>query len=182
MAAESRADDIRTVFDHVKNTGGRSATAPVSDIMPDYGSFLTDAEIWDIVKFLRETSHNTADFYDLNTTGTYPNGTKSFSNIGKGGNAAAGLTVYTAKCSSCHGADGTGIDIYCKGIYLGDMFRGDPHEIQHKAPWGMPTDRGHIAGGCAVPFGDVMPLMDITDQDIRDMMVMGQDTTAFPDF
>jgi len=44
----------------------------------------------------------------------------------------------------------------------------------------MPFDWGHSQAGCA--DAGAMPATGISDQDIRDLMVMGQDTTAFPDY
>jgi mono/diheme cytochrome c family protein len=174
-------DGIREIFDAIKNNGGRSTSSGTyNSSMPAYGEILTDAQIWDLVKFIKETAHDVNDFYGLNTAGSYPNGTKEFIDIGRGGDAAAGLVTYNANCASCHGADGTGINIYCKGEYLGDMFRDDPHEIQHKAIWGMPIDNEHIAAGCTE--AGMMPAQAITDQDIRNMMVMGQDPIAFPGY
>ncbi len=179
-------DDIRQIYDFIANVGGRDPYSGTYDeSMPDYSKILSPEDIWDLVKFIKETAHETDDFYTLTTTGTYPNGTKTFSDIGKGGNADAGLATYNAKCAGCHGADGSKIDIYCKGIWLGDMFRNDPHEIQHKAIWGMPIDREHIdpnvCGSEALQGGYMAPT-GITDNDIRDMMVMGQDATKFPDY
>lgn len=185
----AKQHNIRQIFDAVKNMGGRKTDkTSYNGTMPDFSTILTDAQIWDAVKFLKETAHNTDDFYDLSTSGSYPTGTKTFSNIGKGGNAAAGLVTYNAKCKSCHGADGTQIDVYCTGpsataggLFLGEMFRKDPHEVQHKGMWGMPNDREHVDAGCS--FAAPMPAMTtVTDQDIRNMMVMGQDTTAFPNW
>ncbi len=178
----AKAHSIREVFDAVKHAGGRHFTSPVviNDAMPNYGEFLTDAQIWNLTKFLKETAHNVSDFYDMTTTGNYPTGTRVFSNIGKGGNAANGQVVYDAKCKSCHGADGTTINVYCKNprLVIGVMLREDPHEIQHKSIWGMPNDIDHFEGGC--PTAAAMPIINITDQDIRDMMAMGQNTTKFP--
>ena len=178
----ARVNNIKTVFNAVKNVGGHAPTvADQSSLMADYSSLGDDA-IWDLVKFLKETSHNVYEFYAEETFGTYPTGTKVRTDLGRGGDPVNGLAVWTAKCSGCHAADGTGIDIYCKGLSVGDMFRNDPHEIQHKGPWGMPTDRSHVAAGCSIPFGANMPVTaGLTDQDIRDLLVMGQDATAFPD-
>ena len=174
--------NIREVFDAITNPGGRSKdlNGGYNNTMPNYGTLLTVDDIWDLVKFLKETAHNVNEFYDLTTSGAYPTGTKEFSDIGKGGDPVNGKVVYDAQCAGCHGMDGTKINVYCKGIYLGDMFREDPHEIQHKSVWGMPIDREHIDSGCA--DAGMMPPIDITDQDIRDMMVMGQDKTAFPGY
>lgn len=176
----SKEHSISEIFNAVKNTGGRkiSSSTVYNATMPDYGVILTDAQIWDIVKFLKSTAHDVNDFYTLTTTGVYPTGTKTFSNIGKNGDGTAGLVTYNANCKSCHGADGKAIDIYCQGLFLGEMFRSDPHEVQHKAIWGMPNDREHIDAGCT--FAGSMPSIDITDQDIRNLMVMGQNTTLFP--
>ena len=174
-------DGIRQIYDAIANAGGRDPlSGTYNETMPDFTQILSVDDIWDLVKFIKETGHQTNDFYTLATTGTYPNGTKSFSDIGKNGNAAAGLATYNAKCASCHGADGSTINIYCQGEWLGNMFRDAPHEIQHKAIWGMPLDREHIAGGCT-DAGAMAPT-GITDQDIRDLMIMGQDATAFPDY
>jgi len=174
-------DDIREIYDAIANVGSHDPNSgDYTQQMPDYTKIITSEDIWDLVKFIKETGHQTDDFYTLTTTGTYPNGTKSFSNIGKNGNAAAGLVTYNAKCASCHGADGSKINIYCKGIWLGNMFRDDPHEIQHKAVWGMPIDREHIDAGCA-DAGQMSPT-GITDDDIRNLMVMGLDEEAFPDY
>lgn len=175
----SHNHSIREVFDAVKNAGGRSGSDPYDGTHPDYSSILTDAQIWEVVKFLKETAHDVDDFYDMTTTGSYPTGTKTFSNIGKGGDPAAGLVTYNAKCKVCHGADGMAIDIYCQNLFLGEMFRNDPHELQHKAVWGMPFDREHADAGCS--FAGAMPTIDITDQDIRNIMVMGQDEELFPE-
>lgn len=174
-------DNPKEIYNAIKNMDGRDPkSGTYTAEMPRYADILSDQDIWNLVKFIKVTAHQTDDFYTLTTTGTYPNGTKAFSNIGKNGNAAAGLTVYNQQCAVCHGADGSAIDVYCNGIWLGDMFRNDPHEIQHKAIWGMPIDNEHIAAGC-ICAGE-MPPINITDNDIRNMLVMGQDATLFPDY
>ncbi len=174
-------DGIREIYDAIVHESGRDPKSGVyNEKMPNFGAILEPADIWDLVKFIKETGHQTDDFYTLTTTGAYPTGTKAFSDIGKNGNAAAGLATFNAKCKVCHGADGSNINIYCQGEWLGNMFRGDPHEIQHKAVWGMPIDREHIAAGCT-DAGEMDPT-GISDDDIRNLMVMGQDTVAFPDY
>jgi len=176
----ARVNNIKTVFNAVKNVGGRAIDiSNMDDTMPDYTS-IGDAQIWDLVKFLKETSHNTNDFYALTTTGTYPNGSKSFSDIGRNGNAANGDALFASKCAGCHGADGSAINIYCQDEWLGDMFRNDPHEMQYKMVWGMPEDRGHNTLGCNSMW--MMPAQTLTDQDIRDIMVAGLDVTKYPDY
>lgn len=172
-------DDIQEIYDAVMHAGGRDPmSGNVDNSMPDYSKILSEEDAWNLVKFIKETAHETEDFYHYG--GLDANNNHIFSDIGKGGDGAHGLEVYNANCKACHGADGTGINIYCKGEYLGDMFREDPHEIQHKAVWGMPYDWSHVQGGCTT--AGEMPAQNITDQDIRDMMVMGQDETKFPGF
>jgi len=176
----ARVNNIKTVFNAVKNVGGHAITvADEGDTMPDY-SALGDANIWDIVKFLKETSHDINDFYAESTSGSYPNGTKTRLDLGRGGNAANGDAVFAAHCAGCHGADGSAINIYCKGEWLGNLMRNSPHEFQHKSVWGMPTDFGHNTLGCNTEW--MMPAQSISDQDIRDMMVAGQDATKYPSF
>lgn len=170
---------IREIFDAVKHTGGtKSVATSYTSAMPDYGLLLTDAQIWQLVKFLKNDANNFTDFYDMKTSGSYPTGTKTFSNIGKGGDAAAGLVAYNAKCKNCHGVDGTAIEAYCKNPreVIGVFCRENPHELIHKGKWGMPMDIDHP--GCT--FAGSMPVFTITDQDIRNILVMGQDTVLFP--
>jgi len=176
----ARVNNIKTVFNAVKNVGGRAIDVTnLDDTMPDYTN-IGDAQIWDLVKFLKESSHDSNDFYQLTTTGSYPNGTKSFSDIGRNGNAANGDALFASKCAGCHGADGSALNIYCQGEWLGDMFRNDPHEMQYKMLWGMPEDREHDQMGCNGMW--MMPVQTLSDQDIRDIMVAGQDVTKYPDY
>ena len=179
LYALAQTDPIRDLFDGIKHTGGRKSTDALSSTMPDYGLLLTDAQIWDLVKFLKTGARDVTNFYDYALTGTYPTGSISFSNIGKGGNATAGLAVYAAKCQSCHGANGSSINIYCQGDWLGNVFRDDPFELQHKARFGMPLDKDHP--GCSYA-GAMTTFPTITDQDIKDLLKMGQDATTFPDY
>lgn len=172
---------IREIYDAIANAGGSDPhSSTYTNDMPDYSGILSESDIWNLVKFIKETAHESNDFYTLTTTGTYPNGTKTFSDIGKNGDTVAGLATFNAKCAGCHGLDGSKINIYCKGEWLGDMFRNDPHEIQHKSVWGMPFDWAHSQSGCT-DAGE-MPATGITADDIRNILVMGQNEEAFPDY
>lgn len=174
----AKQHNIREIFDAVKHTGGtKSVATSYTAAMPDYGLLITDAQIWQIVKFLKNDAHNFSDFYDMTTTGSYPTGTVTFSNIGKGGDAVAGQATYTAKCAGCHGANGKQIDVYCQGEFIGTFCRSNPHELQHKAKWGMPMDIDHPTCTYA---GQMSVFTTITDQDIRNIMTLGQDTLVFP--
>ena len=73
-------------FDAIKKVGGRavdpSATADGTDGSgdghPDFSKILSDAQIWDLVKFLKEGAFDVTELYSVTLTGTYPTGTKSF--------------------------------------------------------------------------------------------------------
>lgn len=62
--------------------------------------------------------------------------TPPWSSLGRAqlGDAANGEVVYTTSCASCHGADGTAIDI--GGPSLGQFVREKPHEAWFKAKFG----------------------------------------------
>ncbi len=168
-------DPIRTVFDHIKNTGGRlvdpsktaDGTNPAlgGNEMPDYGKILTDSQIWDIVKFLKERAINTTVLYDINLTGTYPTGSRTFTNVGKDGDAAAGDT-FLASCLSCHGADGNALNL--EGFGLGQYGRLKPYELQHQAV------SGHLGSS-------MMGVNNATPNDIKNMLKALQNTTKYPD-
>jgi len=113
------ADDITEIFEHIKNPTGREVNTALTqdgtngqgDAMPNFGKLLTDAQIWDIVKFLKEEAYDVTNLYDLVVTGTYPNGVRTVSNIGKDGSKTAGDAFYASNCATCHGADGLTIPI-----------------------------------------------------------------------
>ena len=173
----AKLHNIREVFDACKHTGGtKNMTTSYTSAMPDFGVLLTDAQIWQLTKFLKNEASNFTEFYDMKVTGSYPTGSKTYSNIGKGGDAAAGQTFYTANCAGCHGANGKQIDVYCQGEFMGTFCRENPHELQHKGRWGMPMDIDHPS--CT--FAGTMPVFTTTAQNIRDLMVYGQDTLVFP--
>ncbi len=96
----------------------------IGDRMPDYSQILTDAQIWDLVKFLKTESIDVRLLYDYLREGSYPNATVTYSSIGKDGNAVQGDSIYSRQCSSssCHGADGTeNAGMFTVGKYLRSM-------------------------------------------------------------
>jgi mono/diheme cytochrome c family protein len=193
--------NIREVFDAVKNTGGdyvqfhRNAnptTNSTGPTMPDYGNILTDAQIWQLVKFLKKEAMNVAGFYDLTIVKPYPQPTGTpkdkdesatiWSNVGKNGDVAAGKLFISSNCS-CHGTDGTAINIYCQGDYLGNAFRDDPFEVQHKVKFGMPKDYDHLSTSCTGQNNSAMPAVSgMTESIIRNILAAGQDTVAYPSY
>ncbi|MGD2215848.1 MAG: hypothetical protein PVJ64_03790 [Gemmatimonadales bacterium] len=159
------------------STGRRSVSADLStydpatnstvgDQMPDLSEIMTEAQVWDLVKFLKEEANDTDLLYDFNTTGTYPTGSITYSNIGMGGDATNGDAIYAAECAGCHGADGTAIVVDGE-FTVGSFLRAKPYEVQHKVKFGQPgTSMGSI-------------LTDIND--ILDLYAALTDETNYPD-
>lgn len=135
------------LFDAMKKTAGRRAlsydlstydpttNATEGDKMPNLNEILTDAQIWDMVKFMKEEMFDVSKLYDASYTGAYPTGKAAFSNVGKDGNEATGNTFYSSKCVACHGADGKTIAL--EGMSLGKFTRSKPNEVQHKVKYGQ---------------------------------------------
>ncbi len=173
----AQSSTAQEIFDDIKETAGRrdisydlSAYDPVNnftegDKMPNYNQILTDAQIWNIVKFLKEGMFNVNQLYDATYTGTYPTGTATFSNIGLDGNAANGNAYYTANCAVCHGVDGT--NIVLEGKTYGKFVRTKPNEVQHKVKYGT------LGSAMVGEF-------DITLDEMKDLYKASSDTTAFP--
>ena len=136
------------------------------DQMPNYSQFLSDTQIWNIVKFLKEGAFNVSELYDAVYTGTYPTGTAAYSNIGKNGNAANGMTFYNSNCQSCHGADGT--TILMDGLTVGKFTRTKGYEVQHKVKYGQ------LGTGMVGEF-------DMSLTQMRDLYKAISDPSVFPD-
>ncbi|OFY88415.1 MAG: hypothetical protein A3K10_11455 [Bacteroidetes bacterium RIFCSPLOWO2_12_FULL_31_6] len=160
--------DISVLFAKIKKTGGaavsltRTADGTNPSLggnnHPDYGLILTDALIWDLVKFLREGAFNTEELYTISTSGAYPTGTRTYSNLGMDGDAAAGDVFFASKCSGCHDTDGTGITL--GGKTLGDFTRTNPHEVQHKVVSGQ---LGSSMGATPITLGQMKDLLKALD-------------------
>jgi thiosulfate dehydrogenase len=124
-----------------------------ADDSHDFSRYLSEKEIWDLVKFLRE--------------GLAPI-EKVIDDQGKAkGDSANGIVLYTANCSSCHGDDGDAIDFNGKkeGIQgVGWLANKNPQESIHKIRWGHP--------------GSDMPSMivdaGLTEQEAIDILAYSQ--------
>ncbi|MFQ5335298.1 MAG: c-type cytochrome [Flavobacteriales bacterium] len=172
-------DEPDEVFWFIKHKGGRAVDPSLTqdgtngqgNPMPEFGSILTDAEVWDIVKFLKVEAYDVTNLYDLSISGTYPNGVRTVTNIGKDGSASAGDTYYSSNCSGCHGADGLTIAIVDDGDTLtpGYFGRNKPYELQHKVKF------GHL-GSAMTGFPTC------TESDLKDLLVALQDTFKYPDW
>ena len=75
------------------------------------------------------------------------------SKIGEGGNATNGDAIYTTSCLSCHGADGTTLDM--GGRSLGEFTRDKPNEMWLKAKFGEP---GKMDAGLVTSTSDLLDL------------------------
>ena len=148
LLALSTSYSAQEMFDAISSAAGRRAptadlstydpdTNPtVGDQMPDYSQILTDAQIWDLVKFMRESAIDVNDLYDFTTTDTYPDGSITFSNVGLDGDAANGDDIFASRCSGCHGPNGTLISVD-GGYSVGSHLRAKPNEDQHKFKFGQ---------------------------------------------
>ena len=169
------------LFDAIKKSTGRrkltdssavtaysTASPTVGDQMPDYSTLLTDAQIWNLVKYLKEGAVDVTQIYDATYTGTYPSGKASYSSIGKNGDAAAGNTFYTTNCSGCHGSDGTSIANLdgTTGMTAGKFVRTKPNEAQHKIKFGQ--------------LGTSMKSTNLTINELKNLYKALADTLTFP--
>lgn len=176
--AKTKTD--QEIFEGLKKTAGRRnittdlstynpatpSTQVEGDKMPNFSELLTDAQIWDIVKFLKEGMFDVSQLYDGTYTGTYPTGTVAYTNIGKDGNATNGNTFYTSNCVSCHGADGKSITL--ENMSLGKFVRSKPNEVQHKVKYGQ------LGSSMVGKF-------DMTIGQMKDLYKALSNTTTFPD-
>ena len=138
------------LFDALERSSGRRgleadlasydpATNPtVGDLMPDYGEILTDAQIWDLVRYLKVEALDTSELYDITIVGAYPSGVVTYSNIGEGGDAARGHELFQSTCAFCHGFDGAEILVDGGSYTVGRHLRAKPYEDQHKIKFGQP--------------------------------------------
>ena len=143
----SQSKTPKQLFDVLTKTSGRrniatdlstydpSTNKTEGDKMPNLIELLTEDQIWDLVKFLKEGMLDVRQLYDATTTGTYPTGTWTVSNIGTNGNAANGKTYFATNCSGCHGATGT--TLLLEGMTAGEFTRKKGNEAQHKIHYGQ---------------------------------------------
>lgn len=171
--ANESADNL---FNDIKKSAGRRdisynlssydpvANATEGDKMPNFSQLLSDEEIWNLVKFLKQEALDVRNLYDATYTGTYPTGSAIFSNHGKDGNAVNGKTYYNNNCVSCHGADGKTLPL--ESMTLGKFVRSKANEAQHKVKFGQ--------------LGSSMTAFKTTFQDMKNLYKAVADTVSFP--
>jgi mono/diheme cytochrome c family protein len=169
--------NIKQIFDAVKHTGGRlrqaityNSLTSLNSIMPDYGLIMGDGMIWNIVKYLKENAVNTDKLYDLTTSGAYPGGVASFTNIGKDGNAIKGKVYYNANCTTagCHNSTGS---IPSSVETVGSILRAEPANAYHLIKFGFPG-----TAMINLPY----QLTAMPDTTLQNLFKAISDTTAFP--
>lgn len=180
--AQSKTE--QQLFDALKKTEGRRSiitdlstynpktpsTQVEGDKMPNLNELLTDAQLWDMVKFLKTGMIDVSKLYDASYTGTYPTGKSVFSNVGLDGNEANGNVYYKTNCASCHGTDGKSIRNLDAtfGMTVGKFTRTKPNELQHKIHYGQ---LGSSMGG----------KFNISVSEMKDLYKAMANTTTYPD-
>lgn len=184
---DSEETSIRNLFDAIKHSGGaavdpaRTEDGTNSSLggneMPDYGKILSDDQIWDIVKFLREGALDTDQLYTIVTAGSYPQGSRDFTNIGRNGDADIGASFYSQHCAACHGKNGRddsqGNPLIINkdiGRSMGEFAREKPYELQHKARYGNLGSEPQMLG---VPYA--------SQDDIKNLLKALSDKVNYPD-
>jgi cytochrome c553 len=164
------------LFDLIQRMGARDIDA-ADNTHPDFSMDLMDDQVWNIVKFMREEWVEPNLLYDIEVSGpamyvdytvappVVVAPTITYSNIGALGDEANGQTIYADLCATCHGADGTTVDI--EGNSLGQYLRLKPYEVWHKAKFGEP---GFMDSGLVTDTGE-----------LQDLYKALTNTTNFPD-
>lgn len=96
--------------------------------MSSYSPHLSDQDIWDIVKFIKEGIIDEAQYIDYLTKKPI------------GANTSNGQTLFNSVCASCHGYDGKQINVAHEPgetEYVGTVANENPWEVMHKIRFGM---------------------------------------------
>ena len=163
------------MYDLIARVGARDIDA-FDNTHPDFSAELSAAQIWNLVKFMREEWVAPSELYDIEVSGAkmYVDYTQTpavvmpptitYSNIGAKGNATSGDGIYSSSCGSCHGADGTSLDL--GGRSLGQFIREKPNEGWFKAKFGE--------------AGSMDPGMLTSLQDLQDLYAALVNATNYP--
>jgi hypothetical protein len=176
LRVSAKTMSYQDLHDMVAAPWGRPMNAAGDSRHPDYSGSLTEAQIWNMVKFMKEEWIAPNDLYDLQVSGApmhyeMVNGVNTlikpkltYTNIGKDGDAVAGKVIYKAKCESCHGVDGKTVAI--ESMSLGQFVRAKPHESWFKTKFGQSTV--------------MAPGLVTATKDHKDLYKLMADPTAFP--
>ncbi len=176
LRSAATAKSFQALFDLVRHVGARDIDAS-DNTHADFSSRLTDGQVWNLVKFMREEWVAPNLLYDISVSGptmyvdynqtpaVVVAPTVTYSNVGVLGNESNGQSIVANSCAGCHGVDGTGIDI--GGRTLGELIRQKPNEAWFKAKFGEPgTGMG--------------PGLVIATSDLQDMYAALANSTNFP--
>jgi len=136
---DNAGDDQNALFAAIKGTAA----------LHDFSAVLSDADIWDLVKFLKQGQ------VDMLTHITLATGVAL-------GSPAAGQPLYESNCIACHGYTGRKI-LFKPDVGVGDLAdAGDnPWETLHKIRWGHPGSSPMmpsmvVAGLSETDHGDIL--------------------------
>jgi mono/diheme cytochrome c family protein len=173
-----RAASPTQLFELIKGAGGRALNTQGNG-HPDYSAALSDAQIWNLVKFMREGWIFPDKLYYLAVDGppVYKDGvgtiiapTLTFYGVGADGDATNGDAVYASNCSGCHGGDGSAINL--GGLSVGEFVRTRPHEAWHKAKFGNISDSS---------VATMVPGILTDTADLADLYRALTNSTTYPD-
>ncbi len=150
----------QALFDYLKT--GRPIA---NEIVHDFGQFLNNRDLWDLVRFIKEGQIDTysylfKDFHPITGEPIYS----------PRGNASNGKTLYESpidadptggNCFACHGIKGDTINFgqtNGPAVYLGDLARENIWKFIHKARFGQP---GTNMPGTINTSLNTLQLMDI---------------------
>jgi cytochrome c553 len=177
LRSTAAAAGFQQMYELIRRVGARKIDAS-DNSHPDYSVLLTDAQVWNLIKFMREEWVPANLLYDIEVSGpamyvdysatpdTVVAPTINYTNVGALGNEANGQAIVTAICASCHGADGRTINI--GGRSLGQFIREKPNEAWLKAKFGEP------GAGMA-------PGLVTTTSDLQDLYRALANAANFPD-
>jgi len=147
LRSAAASESYQELFDLIVHKGSRAIDAS-DNRHPDFSPHLSDAQVWNLIKFMKEEWVDPNLLYDLEVSGPmmYVNytvnppvvvaPTLTYSNVGALGSEANGQSIYSAKCAGCHGANGTRLEM--EGMSLGQFVRQKPHEAWFKTKFGEP--------------------------------------------
>ena len=177
LRATIATSTYQELYDLVAQPYGRPMNAGFDSRHPDYSKALEPAQVWNLVRFMKEEWVAPNELYELQVAGppmhyedvagarTLLSPALTYSNIGTTGSAAAGKAIYAAKCAGCHGPTGTTVTL--EGMTLGQFVRAKPNEAWFKSKFGQ---------------GTVMtPGLVKTTDDLRDLYKALASTADFPD-
>lgn len=176
LRASALRESPTELFNLIARPSGRTIDA-ADNTHPAFADLLTDAQIWNLVKFMREEWIEPTDLYTMKVEGpkmhwdyaiapaVLVTPSRTYTNIGIGGDAARGDSLYTSTCAGCHSADGIAF-----GKSVGGLIRSKPHEIWLKIVFGEPGT-------------GMTPGSTLTDlQDLKDLFkALADDPVKYPD-